>query len=84
MVFLGIPRETCEKLWRRSLELYLGTLDESKVDEVEAKAKVIGLARVMRREIRRNGLNREDGRMMIEACRKNLFELLPLVDTLVF
>ena len=84
MDFLGIPRETCEKLWRRSLELYLGTLDESKVDEVEAKAKVIGLARVMRREIRRNGLNREDGRMMIEACRKNLFELLPLVDTLVF
>ena len=84
MDFLGIPRETCEKLWRRSLELYLGTLDESKVDEVEAKAKVIGLARVMRREIRRNGLNREDGRMMIEACRKNIIELLPLVDTLVF
>lgn len=44
----------------------------------------IGLTRLMRREIRRDGLSREDGRRMIEACRDNLVELLPGVDTLVF
>lgn len=84
MAFLGIPRETCIAFWRKSLELYLDTADESRVDEVEAKAKIIGLTRLMRREIRRNGLNREDGRKMIEACRSALAKLLPKTDSLVF
>ena len=82
--FLGIPCETCFAFWRRSLKLYLDTADERRVDEVEAKAKIIGLTRLMRREIRRNGLNREDGRKMIEACRSALTELLPGTDSLVF
>ena len=84
MAFLGIPRETCIAFWRRSLELYLDTADQRRVDEVEAKAIIIGLTRLMRREIRRNGLNREEGRKMIEACRSALAELLPGADSLVF
>ena len=51
---------------------------------MEAKAKIIGVTRLMRREIRRDGLNREDGRKLIDACRAALEELLPRVDTLVF
>ncbi len=82
--FLGIPHDICSAFWRRSLALYLDTDDERRVDEVEAKAKIIGLTRLMRREIRRNGLNREDGRKMIEACHAGLAELLPRVDTLLF
>ena len=82
--FLGIPYDTCGALWRKSLELYLGTDDKRKVDEVEAKAKIIGMARMMRREIRRDGLNREDGKKLIGACRTVLAELLPRTDTLVF
>ena len=84
LAFLGIPREICIAFWRKSLELYLGTQDKEKFDEVEAKAKIVGLTRVMRREIRRNGLNREDGRALIEACRNNLAVLLPKTDTLLF
>ena len=84
MAFLGIPDDICSAFWRRSLELYLGTRDAQRVDEVEAKAKIIGLTRLMRREIRRDGLNRADGRKMIEACRNALGELLPQVNTLVF
>ncbi len=84
MAFLGIPRDTCAAFWRRSLELYLGTKDAGRVDEAEAKAKIVGLTRLMRREIRRDGLNREDGRKMIEACRAALAELLPVTDSLVF
>ena len=84
MAFLGIPHDTCAAFWRRSLALYLDTDDERRVDEVEARAKIIGLTRLMRREIRRDGLNREDGRRMIEACRAALLELLPRVDALVF
>lgn len=82
--FLGIPYDTCVAFWRRSLALYLDTQDVQRVDEVEAKAKIIGMTRMMRREIRRDGLNREDGRKMIEACRAGLAELLPRVDTLEF
>ena len=82
--FLGIPHDICAAFWRRSLALYLDTDDEHRVDEVEAKAKIIGLTRLMRREIRRGGQSREDGRRMIEACRNNLVELLPRVDSLVF
>ena len=84
LAFLGIPRDICIAFWRKSLEQYLGTQYREKLDEVEAKAKIVGLTRVMRREIRRNGFNREDGRALIEACRKNLAELLPKVDTLLF
>ena len=84
MAFLGIPRETCAAFWRRSLELYLGTRDERLVNGTEDKAKIIGLTRLMRREIRRGGLDREDGRKMIEACRAGLAELLPRTDTLEF
>ena len=82
--FLGIPAETCAAFWRRSLELYLDTADEDRLNEVEAKAKIIGLTRLMRREIRRDGLSREDGRKLIEACRSALAELLPETDSLVF
>lgn len=82
--FLGIPAETCAAFWRRSLGLYLDTADEDRLNEVEAKAKIIGLTRLMRREIRRGGLSREDGRKLIEACRSALAELLPGTDSLVF
>ena len=82
--FLGISAADAGAFWRRSLELYLGTQDADAVDAVEAKAKIVGLTRLMRREIRRDGLNREDGRRMIEACRDNLIELLSRVDSLVF
>ena len=82
--FLGIPHDYCGPLWRRCLELYLGTDDEKKVNEVEAKAKIVGLTRLIRRQIRRGGMEREEERKMIEVCREELIELLPQVETLVF
>ena len=82
--FMGISVEDCARMWRRTLELYLGTEDEKKVKETEEKAMIVGLTRVMRREIRRGGLERENGRQLIEMCRTRLGELLPRVETLVF
>ena len=80
--FLGIPMETTQAFWRRSLELYLGTEDAGAVDEVENKVKVISMMRMIRHELRRDGLNREDGRKAIETFRAQLAELLPKVDSL--
>ena len=82
--FLGIDYETACEFWKKSLQLYLETEDEERFKEVEDKAKIIGYTRIMRREIRRNGLNTEGGRAVIENCRKVLGELLPKVDTLLF
>ena len=82
--FLGIPFDTAAEFWRKSLALYLGTDDEAKLNEVENKAKIIGFTRIMRRSIRRNGLNTREGILEIENCKKVLAELLPVTDTLLF
>ena len=81
--FLGIDFEESSAFWRKSLELYLGTTDEAVLQSVEDKAKIIGYTRIMRRTIRRNGLNTESGRAEIENCRKVLAELLPETETLL-
>jgi hypothetical protein len=51
---------------------------------MQAISRIIGLARLIRHEIRRDGLNREDGRKLIETCRSMLAQLLPRTDSLVF
>ena len=82
--FLGIPYETAGALWRKSLELYLDTKDDAAIQAVEDKAKVIGYTRIMRRTIRRNGQDTEEGRAVIENCKTNLIDLAERVDTLLF
>ena len=82
--FLGIPYEQSAKLWRKSLELYLDTTDEKRIKEVEEKAMIVGYTRIMRRTIRRGGLETDEGRAVIENCRRNLSYLLAKTDTLVF
>ena len=82
--FLGISWETATAFWRRSLELYLGTEDEEHIREVEDKARIVGHMRLLRRYIRRNGLNTDEGRAMIGKCRSVLAELLPKVESLTF
>ena len=82
--FLGIPYEMATEFWRKSLQLYFDGANEETLNEVERKAQVVGYARIMRRSIRRNGLNTEDGRKLIDNCREHLSELLPQVDSLLF
>ncbi|MBR2666758.1 MAG: anti-sigma factor antagonist [Oscillospiraceae bacterium] len=82
--FLGISYEIAGEFWDKSLHLYLDGADEETVRAVEDKARVVGYTRIMRRTIRRNGLNTEDGRKVIENCRTHLADLLGRVDTLTF
>ena len=82
--FLGLPFALCVSFWRKSLALYLDTRDESRIREVEDKAKIVGMTRIMRREIRRGGLSDPEGQVLIDICRKTLAELLPRTDTLEF
>ena len=82
--FLGIPKETAQEIWDKSLRMYLEGADEETVKAVEDKAKIVGYTRIMRRRIRRNGLNEDFGKREIENCAKHLEDLLGRVDTLLF
>ena len=82
--FLGLPYETAGEIWDKSLHMYFEGVDEVGIRAVSEKAQVIGYTRMMRRSIRRNGLNTEAGRIEIENCRRHLEDLLPRIDSLVF
>jgi anti-sigma regulatory factor (Ser/Thr protein kinase) len=82
--FQGFDYETGAAFWRKSLAAYLGTNNQRKIREVEDKARILGYARMIRRSIRRGGLDTEKGRTEIEFWKKNLLSLLERTDTLLF
>ena len=82
--FMGMNYDLTRDFWHRSLKRYLNTEDEATVRQVELKAMLLGEARLMRRTIRRNGLNTEDGQKTIALCRKHISEALAEVDSLDF
>lgn len=82
--FLGIPAEMAAHIWEKSLALYLNTDDPERIAEVERKAMLIGYTRLLRRLIRRHGLETEQGRKEIEFYRSSIIALLDQVDTLEF
>ena len=82
--FLGIDFETSQTFWRKSLAAYLGTTNEKKIKEVEDKARIIGYARLIRRSIRRHGLETEEGRREIDIWKNAMTELLETTDSLLF
>ena len=82
MDFYGLPYEITVKIWETLLKQYFE--DEAMREDVARKAKVIGYARMMRRTIRRNGLNTPDGQELIALCKQRLSELLPQVEQLYY
>ena len=84
MKFLKLPYETAKLFWKKALSAYLNTRDEAAISAVEDKAYVLSYARMLRRTIRRNGLNTEEGRATIEHCKRRLVELIDRVDNLYF
>lgn len=81
--FLKMTHDTSVVFWKKALAKYLGS-DDAAVRAVEEKAMVIGYARLMRRTIRRNGFDTEDGRATIALCKERLADLLSRVDSLDF
>ena len=81
--FFNIDNSLVEALWRRSLELYLGTDDAARIKEVEDKASLIGLLRIMRRAAKRGG-DAEYNKRLMSACKAAIQERLARIDTLEF
>ena len=82
--FQGIDFETGSAFWHKSLAAYLETGCETKIREVEDKARVVGYMRLIRRLIRRGGLETEEGRAKISMWTDELLELLERTETLLF
>ena len=82
--FLGIPYTTAAAIWRRSLECYLDTREEKRLQEVGDKVRIISYTRIARHWIRRNGLETETGRQQTAGVLQMLQELLPHTDSLLF
>ena len=82
--FQGFDYETGRRFWHRSLSAYLGTNCETKIREVEDKARVLGYTRMIRRSIRRKGLENEKARAEIALWKEELLALLEKTDTLLF
>ena len=82
--FQGFDYETGRRFWHRSLSAYLGTNCETKIREVEDKARVLGYTRMIRRSIRRKGLENEKTRAEIALWKEELLALLEKTDTLLF
>ena len=82
--FQGFDAETGAAFWHKSLAAYLETNCEAKIREVEDKARIIGYTRMIRRSIRRKGLESEAGRAEIALWTEHLLKLLDRTDTLLF
>ena len=82
--FLKIDSDKAARFFNRSLAVYLGTEDECKIAEVTNKARIVGYTRMIRRSIRRGGLEDAIHKKEIELWKKELIELLDITDTLLF
>ena len=82
--FQGFDFETAQTFWHKTLSAYLGTNCEAKIKEVEDKARIVGYTRLIRRSIRRKGLEDEQRKQEIEHWKAELLALLEKTDTLVF
>ena len=82
--FMGFDYETSCKFWHKVLAAYLNTNCEAKIREVENKARIIGYTRLIRRSIRRGGLEDKDRKAEIDHWTEELIELLGKTDTLLF
>ncbi len=82
--FQGFDQETGRTFWHKALAAYLGTGCPAKLREVEDKARIVGYTRMIRRSIRRKGLETEEGRAEIDLWKRELLELLERTDRLTF
>ena len=84
MQFFGLDYETTNAFWRKSLQLYLGTDDPERLQDVENKVKVISYARILRRTLRHQDKEDEKAQALIDYCKATLEDLVPKLDTLDF
>ncbi len=82
--FLNLPFSLTTEFFDKATRLYLNNPDEETYQSILNKAKIVGYTRLMRRTIRRQGVDTPEGKPMVDNCKAKLAALLPKVDTLDF
>ena len=84
MDFQGFSSETCRRIWDLTLQMYFDTGDAEVLRARAQQAMLIGYTRLMRRRIRRRGLEDEAGRKEIACYKQHILDLLEQVDSLTW
>ena len=82
--FQGFPPEIAWEFWHKVLAKYAETDDSAVLKAIEDKARIIGYTRLIRRAIRRDGLETENGRKEIDFWKERLIKLVDSTDSLSF
>ena len=82
--FQGFPQEIAWEFWHKVLAKYAETDDSAVLKAMEDKARIIGYTRLIRRAIRRDGLESESGRAEIDFWKERLIKLIDSTDSLSF
>ncbi|MBR6361097.1 MAG: phosphotransferase [Clostridia bacterium] len=82
--FLNITEQQCRDFWRYTVKYYFEGKDDAYLDDITAKASIICYTRLVRRTIKRFGVDDEANRALVEFCRNFLIENVPLTDKLYF
>ena len=82
MKFQGFSADTCRRIWELVLEMYFDEADEETRALHAKQAMIIGYTRLMRRRIRRGGLEDPVGQQEIACYKQHILELLDQVDRL--
>lgn len=82
--FQKFDYQTGTTFWKKALAAYLETEEEDRIREVEDKARILGYTRLIRRGMRRGGMDTEQGRAEIALWKSELTELIGMYDSLLF
>ena len=82
MNFQGFSADTCRRIWELVLEMYFDEADDETRALHAKQAMLIGYTRLMRRRIRRGGLEDPVGQQEIACYKQHILELLDQVDRL--
>ncbi|MDO5445379.1 MAG: phosphotransferase [Eubacteriales bacterium] len=70
-------------MWDETMKLYYSGLSDEERQTQNDRVKLLGYARILRRHIKRIGMDTEIDRSHYEKCRNFLVDLIDKVDTLV-
>ena len=82
--FQGFSYDTSVTFWNKVMAAYAGTDDASVLKSLEDKARVIGYTRLIRRSIRRGGLEDEQRKKEIDHWTEELIGLVSRIDCLSY
>ena len=82
--FQGFTFETSVEFWNKVIAAYTGTDDKAVLEGLIDKVRIMGYTRLIRRSIRRGGLDNETSAQEIANWTDELIELVARTDSLSF